>query len=430
MNREVAIRPIKIPVAIVCCLAGILLSVPAHAGGWGAAITSEALATYLPPSASRVLVVTAGDADPALSELRKVIVARVNAIDGKAAVTISSLNETEDEDDALLRKARRIESDATLIVRLFSPAEGSATAVGTVYGPKDAVFGAFALEQGDRLEPRPADTGGARSGREPSEATSDEASEPGDEDAKRSASETGESDQPAPSEGVRQETSDAVASIGADDDDSYAPSRSERYKENVLTVSETRIHNVDTGKTTSRLYFYRGVYKQALTPEEFLRELGREDLIETFDQRKAMKRGGIILSALTTAAGATVATVALIKNENCNIDPSRECVDQFPANRTAAIAGGIIGSVGAIGLVAFIGIKPFPLNGSEARKLAYDYNESLDESDDDGEDRDREPSREQEAEKRDLSWKPSAPSIDVGAGAVGRGAGLILRGRF
>jgi hypothetical protein len=76
------------------------------------------------------------------------------------------------------------------------------------------------------------------------------------------------------------------------------------------------------------------------------------------------------------------------------------------------IAGGASGTVGFIGLLSAIAWNPFPLDASEARRLAHEHNKKL------------------EGRPDDLSLQRPAPSLDIGAGPMGNGAGFVLKATF
>jgi hypothetical protein len=374
----------------------LLTSLSVHAQDWEQSFPPQALASHLPYQATRVLVITAGQLDEDTNRLQKALISRINGIDDATAVTIPSLNGRDVDDRELLASVEKIHPDVILIVRLFNPENSRATAIGTFYGSDKEVVSAFALEEGQVMKSRS------------EEETSDDGREPlplpkksksGDEEAEEPA---GQKDpeskkQRDPSEGVTSKTAEAVSSIG-DEEEQSSEVRRDTLEHGELMVTEVNLHNQSAGGKPTKLYFYRGVYKEEISPQQFLEEVGRPELIGEYEKRKEQRTGLFVASAITGVAGSAMIFAPLYETRR--------------SIRIGLTAGGaLFYAASIVGLTGALVMSPFPLSASEARKLAYQHNKKLEGAE-------------------NMSLDRPRPSVEVGAGPMGNGAGFVLKATF
>jgi hypothetical protein len=366
----------------------LLTSLSVHAQDWEQSFPPQALESHLPYQATRVLVITAGQLDEDTNRLQKALISRINGIDDATAVTIPSLNGRDVDDRELLASVEKVHPDVILIIRLFNPENSRATAIGTFYGSDKKVVSAFALEEGQVMKSRTEEET-SDDGRQPLPLPKKSKSEDEEEEAEEpTAKQEPEAEkQRDPSEGVSSKTAEAVSSIG-EERRKKAEARRDNYEDGVIEVH-----------STAARVFYRGVYKEKISPQTFLREVGKPELAAQYEKRRDHKRSISALSGVMTVGGLLLLSGGAASNS-----------EQIAT--AMLIAGGASGTVGFIGLLSAIAWNPFPLDASEARRLAHEHNKKL------------------EGRPDDLSLQRPAPSLDIGAGPMGNGAGFVLKATF
>jgi hypothetical protein len=379
----------------------------AVAQDWRTAMPTEAVQSYLPPDAKRVIVVPAGDRSDDAADVAE---AMVSSIDGRAdttAVTVDGIAAGAPDDEAILERADTLAAEVVLVVRVFK-AEGVApTAVGTIYVDGDDAFSAFAVEAGEVLEARRSPTDEhAASKDEPADASEDPADErdPAEQDAQD------------PSEGVSPGASAAVESVQTDNEKSIE-TRLTALESRVLFVSEFRIHGSD-GSTESRLTFYRGVHRQEISPEAFFEELDRPELAVQYRKAKTLRTTVAIASVTGLLGGAVLLTYGATRYGDCS-GTAISCDEQRARSNIVMLSGGSILALGIGGLIALEATDPFPISPAKARELAYNYNKDL--------------SEELDVPDAYEPFSANRKPIEIDIGAVpleGGGLGLSLSGRF
>lgn len=128
---------------------------------------------------------------------------------------------------------------------------------------------------------------------------------------------------------------------------------------------------------------YQGRYRKEMDEDDFFREVGRNDLAESYRNRRVARRG-LIGVGIAGAIGTTVYALATaFGNDDCNVpvgDPNfgEACVEA--PGRALGRAGGIfmVGLAASGGLIlGAVLVNPHPVKVDELRRLADEYNVTL-----------------------------------------------------
>jgi hypothetical protein len=379
----------------------------AVAQDWRSAMPADAVQSYMPADAKRVIIVPAGDHSDDAADVADAMVSAIDSREGTTAVIVDGIAAGADDDEAILERASSLAADVVLVVRVFKAENsGASTAVGTIYVDGDDAFSAFAVEAGEALEARRSPTDErAASKDEPADTSEDPADE----------REPAEQDAQDPSEGVSPGASAAVESVQTDNEKSIE-TRLTALESRVLFVSEFRIHGSD-GSTESRLTFYRGVHRQEISPEAFFEELDRPELAVQYRKAKTLRTTVAIASVTGLLGGAVLLTYGATRYGDCS-GAAISCEEQRARSNIVMLSGGSILALGIGGLIALEATDPFPISPAKARELAYNYNKDL-------------------SEELDVpdAYEPFSTNrkpieIDIGAVPLDGGLGLSLSGRF
>ena len=169
--------------------------------------------------------------------------------------------------------------------------------------------------------------------------------------------------------------------------DSLTPEAKVEFEEKYLTIGDQLNLWVSgyTARLTQSHIVYQGKYRRVMPEEDFFREVGRDDLAETYEQR----RGGavaVMVGAVALGIGSAIYAVAGIRQPRpCNLDVTDpafadKCVIHADQGDYSSIW---IGGAG-VGIAALIGAGGFalynnrhPVEADEMRRLADRYNVSL-----------------------------------------------------
>lgn len=143
----------------------------------------------------------------------------------------------------------------------------------------------------------------------------------------------------------------------------------ENYQKSYLWFAEGVSVHPYTGRVMSTWsILYRGKYKQPIEWEDFYNTVGRKDLADEYNSGVAIRTGLVIGGIVVGAAGAGMMFIPLRSTGEG---------EQFDEDMKWMYIGGGVMLAGS--LVALFGAyyDPQPVDASEARRLADEYNQRL-----------------------------------------------------
>lgn len=142
----------------------------------------------------------------------------------------------------------------------------------------------------------------------------------------------------------------------------------EEYHNKYLWFAEgTKVHPYTGRVVATWSILYRGKYLQPIEWEEFYQTVGRKDLLARYRKGVCIRTGLVIGGIVVGLGGTGLMFIPLLSAGE----------DQFDRDMKWLYIGGGVLLVG--GLVALIGAyyDPQPVDASEARRLADEYNQRL-----------------------------------------------------
>lgn len=127
---------------------------------------------------------------------------------------------------------------------------------------------------------------------------------------------------------------------------------------------------------------YQGKYRKPLAGADFYRVIGREDLLQQY-QENEKKRTTVQILGLAVGVAVPVVALATRSHEDCpdffaNPSASQACSQRNADADGRAVALGAIGVVAGLGIVAAsFSIPLHPVDAPEARRLGDEYNARL-----------------------------------------------------
>lgn len=262
-----------------------------------------------------------------------------------AKISLSGL-----DDSTIVKRVGPLGVDAVLVLRLFPDATGQVSiAVVSIYDKTGQLSGAFTAERGIPIQEKPR---ALRVG-----------------------------------QGVSPQAEESVSKTL----DHGSPSRknaSEEYDLHYIGFTDVTVFTLSgAGATSTREWSvpYEGKYKKPLEGVAFYRKVGRADLVAAYESKNKVRTGLKVAGVSSIVAGAIVTIVTLASgSDDCGSASSpgfSACVDrniQKGSDRTVkfAIGAGLVGA--GVGLLTWgIVLNPHPIDGSQARQIAEEYNQKL-----------------------------------------------------
>jgi hypothetical protein len=222
------------------------------------------------------------------------------------------------------------------------------------------------------------------------------------------------------SEGVSKEASEQIAAI-AENNASEREEALETFRRKFLWFEEITVVNQNANVVRRKTRALRGEQKKRIEGVKFYEIIGRQTLAEKYTTRRTTR---IVLYVLGTA-GTLGSTGLLISGINAStldtsdLDGTETPDPRSNSGRGQIVAGGVLGGLSAITIVAARLYNPHPVSASKRRTLADEYNDRL-------------------KDELDLSSDVSAPvpqgastsidyDVDVNVGPNGAGASMQLR---
>ncbi|QRK12544.1 hypothetical protein JQX13_22465 [Archangium violaceum] len=343
----------------------LLLAVPrssalaAEEASWNTTLPAEAVATYLDGPPARYMVVPAGTEAPELAQAEQALAAALRN-SGKAVLVMNAqaLGPVAQLDDAaIVQRGAGFPVDRVMVLRLFPDASGALTqAVVTLYDTAGQPRGSFFANQGTALAPRP----------QAPEQKVASASEPTPPPAPAN---------PPPAAPARPSKPKPLTDPV------------EQYEQQYIGFDEFVALNGQTGTVVAQTSLpYEGKFKRPLQGDAFYKKVGREDLVQAYQGKIALKTVIGIAGGAALVGGAIFGINGLnAGEEDCagydDYAGSSACFDRNWARqdeqRAKFLTGLGISTAGIVALAAAILINPHPVTASEARELADGYNKKL-----------------------------------------------------
>lgn len=226
---------------------------PALAAGFAQAFTPAAVASYLSGEARKLLVAAAGDdSRAAATAIEGALRAsgRVQLVMDDAALgAISKL-----DDQAIAKRCTGLPIDAVAVVRVFPSAGGAATAVVTLYDKQGQTLGGFSAAEGTPLSPQGPPATAAQ--------------------------------------GVPADAVGMVSQVLKKERDANSKAQQE-YDEHFLGLDESAVLVVHRGGGAVLPAWgpYEGRTHHPLSWPEFYERAGHADLAESYEHKRALRRG-------------------------------------------------------------------------------------------------------------------------------------------
>jgi hypothetical protein len=371
-----------------------------EASSWSSTFPPSAVERRVGRTSGPVVVVPAapkrseGRTDRPAGKRSKTLSAAADAVASAlqhSGTTVTQVDPVETSDDALVARdhAKASGVSTVVIVRVFDDDTEAVEAVVTVYDAQGEVLDAFTAKPGRPIAATGSATAGI--GAEAAEAALD-----------------------------------ATDEAEAEHDDAQSAYDQDFVGFEDVYYAQATGSTVVVGKSIQP---YRGAYKEPLTGARFYRHIGRGDLADQYKRRRGARigliAGGTVAMVAGVGAGMGIMLRGIGDTDDCfDIDDTfaRDmCESDADARQGRNLRNGgiVMGALGGVGLVAmFAGffIKPHPVDASEARRLADEYNTGL---------------------RKRVGLAPDAggdraqrPSVDVRPTAGRTGAGLVVQGRF
>lgn len=301
---------------LVCALLFAVVSLPSAAfGDWSAAFPVDAVGTYVPSQTTKVMVVSVGAPDAAA--------ALTKALGGAAVVIPSSgLGDVAELSDAdIVGKAAAQPIDQVVIVRTAGTSEAP-IAVVTIYQKDGTAIGGYTASADS---PAPPSDGGGASLSEMESANNE---------------------------------SKAAAKPSAEAKEEFL----ERYVAFQDWVGVNQYGAVVSSWSTA----FKGQYREPLPGRKFYEYIGEDELAEKY-RKKATTKTIVSLVGVGGIVGGTVIMLA----------PLFGPVGSTDFNATPLLVGGGVMLAGTVVMMVGLTINPHPVEPSEARRLAVQFNRKL-----------------------------------------------------
>lgn len=301
------------------------------------------LEKYLGNSNPKLIVVAAGSDSPALRAAAKALENGLRA-SGKAALVMNaeSIGSVSGLDDqSIVKRCANTPVDRVVVIRVFPDNSGRlSTAVISFYDKAGQSVDAFTV---DESKPMPPKCGISSAG-----------------------------------EGLAPQTADTVAKT-IEKSVSASGHSQEEYDLHYIGFEELVVVQsygwYGTGTVKQWAIPYEGKYKKLLEGSAFYEKIGRKDLVESYDSRKTTKTALTVGGAIAAVGGVVISFVGITDHRDCGRPGAG--ADACGVNVAPAIAGIAISLVGSGLMLGGILMNPNPIDGSEARKLADEYNGKL-----------------------------------------------------
>ncbi|MBN2359500.1 MAG: hypothetical protein JXR83_08590 [Deltaproteobacteria bacterium] len=326
-----------IPFALALTLAA---TGSAAAAGWSDTFSSERVAAHVTGEMKTIAVVAAGERNRELEQAAAAL-SRALRDSGKTELVMDDRglgNLSRLDDAAIVARCAKLPVAMVAVVRLFGGESGAPpTTVVTFYDKQSEVAAALSARRGVPLEPPPA-SGGA-------------------------------------GEGLPGDAASAVASLTKNISASQHQAR-ERFEKEVVWFED--MVAVDTGSgavVNSWTNAYQGKYKKPLAGDEFYETVGRPDLAEQYRSSETVRNALIVPGSVLGGLGllaVSMSPLALLIPDSALDDDTKMTL----------VFGTLIGGAGVAGVGVVVGmvggaINPHPVEPTEARELADDFNKKL-----------------------------------------------------
>lgn len=316
----------------------------AEESAWSTTLPADVLATYLDGAPARYLLVPAGSEAPELAQAEQALAAALRT-SGKATLVMNAqaLGPVAQLDDAsIVQRGTGLPVDRVMVLRLFPDASGALTqAVVTLYDTNGQRQVSFSASRGTALAPRP-------------QAPEQKVATP-----------------PPPPARPSKPGLDPV----------------EQYEQQYIGFDELVAIHGQTGAVMTRTTLpYEGKFKKPLEGDAFYQKVGRQDLVQAYQDKMTTKTVLGVTGGAAALVGAIVGINGIAaKNEDCgsttNYTNFQACFDRnsqrFDEKQKTFLTGMGISAAGLGLLMVGIFINPHPITPSEARELADDYNKKL-----------------------------------------------------
>jgi hypothetical protein len=311
---------------------------PALAAEWDRTFASDRIAPYLTGQMKSIAVVAAGERNRDLEQATAALTSALRQ-SGKTELVMDDRglgNVARLDDAAIVARCAKLPVTTVAVVRIFEGEPSAApTSVVTFYDKKNEVTAALSAKRGEPLDPPTASAG----------------------------------------QGVSNEAASAVTGLTKNISGNQAQAREKFEKQVVWFEDMVAVDGSSGAVVSSWSNAYQGKYKKPLAGAEFYETVGRSDLAEQYRSTDAV-RSAIVMPGMALAALGLVAMVAspipLLLGDSVVTDETKMTL----------VFGGLIGGAGVASVGAVVGmiggfIDPHPVDPTQARELADNYNKKL-----------------------------------------------------
>jgi len=313
---------------------------PARAAEWDSTFSSDRVAAYLTGQMKSIAVVAAGERNRDLEQATAALASALRQT-GKTDLVMDDRglgNVARLDDAAIVARCAKLPVTTVAVVRIFSgEASAPPTTVVTFYDKKSEVTAALSAQRGVPLN-APAAAGSA-------------------------------------GEGVPGDAANAVTSLTKNISGTQAQAREKFEKEVVWFEDMVAVDGSSGAVVSSWSNVYQGKYKKPLEGAEFYEKIGRPDLAEQFRSSDAVRSAFVMPGAAVAVLGLTAMLaspfVLLVGDSVVNEE-----------TKMTLMLGGLLGGGGVAAAGAVLGmiggfINPHPVDPTQARELADNYNKKL-----------------------------------------------------
>lgn len=318
-------------------------------GDWEKTFAVAAVNGTLPDDVNGVLVAQAGAPSEDLVAAGKALVGALRAC-GRAMLVMSDegLGDLSPlEDAAIVSKAAHLPITHVVIVRVFAAQVGQpAMAVVTLYTRGGEAVVAVAAQAGTAIAPGMVASGGT---------------------------------------GVTRRAAESVGVLTEQNKTTLKQAR-EEYEQNYVGFPEIVAVSGSSGQALDEWTTpFLGKYRKPLSVVEFYEAVGRTDLVDRYNSRRAteltlMIGGGVVAVAAAVYAFYSVANSPYSQCVDRNLlrhrDEEEDC-DRLDDGEGKLSAGLIVSGIALLAGLVGSGINPHPVTASEAREIADQHNQKL-----------------------------------------------------